>query len=517
MKIRHFVLLLSSILIPLLYSGCSSSRSAQVQKKELPKREFRGAWVSVIYQSQYQNMSSREMKQYFTDMLDELKACNVNAIVFQVRPTADAVYDSPIEPWSRHLTGVQGKAPELSFDPMAFLIEECHKRAMEFHAWLNPYRVTASKSDELSNDHIYWRNPDLFVQYGNQTYFDPGYPENRAHICRVVKDIVSRYDVDAIHMDDYFYPYPIAGEQFNDDRSFGMYGAAQGFASSQRADWRRNNVNKLIQELRQAITVTKPWVRFGISPFGIYRNKKSTPDGSGSNTNGLQNYDDLYADVQLWAEKGWIDYLIPQVYWEIGHTAADYETLVHWWAKNRKGGHLYIGQDVARTMKASDVRGISGDQLDHKMTLQRSQPAVGGACWWNAYELLKNMGSIADRLKQTEQAHPALIPAYTHLHNKSPKDIKKLKAEWTRDGYILHWSDDRNRNNPEAASYYVLYRFGKGDKENFNDPSKIVAVTGDASYKLPYKKGKDKYKYVVKTVDRFHNESKKGKSVKVKL
>lgn len=517
MKTQYLTLLLTSLFTLLIYSGCSSGRSTHVQKETLPKREFRGAWIQVVHQSRYQHMSPDEMKQYFVRLLDELKACNVNAIVFQVRPAADAFYASPIEPWSRYLTGKQGRAPEGQFDPMAFLIEECHKRAMEFHAWLNPYRVTASKFDELYDNHIYWQNTNRFVQYGNQIYFDPGYPENRAYICRVVKDIVSRYDVDAIHMDDYFYPYPIAGEQFNDDRSFGMYSAAQGFSPSQRADWRRNNVNLLIRELRQTIVATKPWVRFGISPFGIYRNKKSTPDGSGSNTNGLQNYDDLYADVQLWAEKGWIDYLIPQVYWEIGHTAADYETLVHWWANNHKGGHLYIGQDIVRTVKADDVRGRGGNQLDHKMTLQRSLPAIGGACWWPAYEIQDNAGGIADRLKQKEQVHPALVPAYTHLHDKAPKDVKKLKAEWTRDGYILHWVDDKNKNNPETASYYVIYRFGNKDKENFNDPSKIVAITGDPFYKLPYNKGKTKYKYAVRTVDRFHNESKKGKSVKVKL
>ena len=252
-------------------------------------------------------MTPAQMRKDFIRKLNTLQACGINAIIFQVRPEADAFYQSDIEPWSRFFTGEQGRAPEGNFDPMAFLIEECHKRNMEFHAWLNPYRASTAGNTRFAASHIYHRHPEWFVTYNKQILFDPGLPECRQFICRVVKDIVSRYDVDAIHMDDYFYPYPAGGAPFPDERSFRKYGVPKGYTEATKGNWRRQNVNTLISELRRTILLTKPWVRFGISPFGIYRNKKSTPDGSGSNTNGLQNYDDLYADVLHWVKQGWID------------------------------------------------------------------------------------------------------------------------------------------------------------------------------------------------------------------
>jgi len=482
-----------------------------------PKREFRGAWIHVIGQSQYQNMSSQKMKQYFIALLDSLQSLNINAVIFQVRPAADAFYFSELEPWSRYLTGTQGKAPDGNFDPMAFIIQEAHKRAMEFHAWLNPYRVTASENDVLCSTHLYHQHPERFIKYGGQLYFDPGLPENRNWIYKVVKDIVSRYDVDAIHIDDYFYPYPIAGEKFHDENSFRIYASSQGFNANQIGNWRRNNVNLLIEGIKRTIILTKPWVRFGISPFGIYRNKKNTLDGSGSNTNGLQNYDDLYADILLWMQKGWIDYCIPQIYWEIGHPAADYETLIRWWSKQQNKGQLYIGQDVERTMKASDLHFPKQNQLPRKMQLERTLPGIDGNCWWPGYSLAKNSNGAADSLRNHYQTYPALIPAYTHLHKRTPKDVKSLKAEWTPNGYLLCWKRNGDPQNPEKAQYYVIYRFKDKEKVQLNDPSKIVAVTHTLSFLLPYEKGTIKYKYVVTSVDRFHNETKKGKSKNVKL
>jgi hypothetical protein len=200
---------------------------------------------------------------------------------------------------------------------------------------------------------------------------------------------------------------------------------------------------------------------------------------------------------------------MPQIYWETGHPAADYETLIRWWTKNNYGGHLYIGQDVARTMKAGD--------LDRKMELERTLPAVYGNCFWPGYALLKNNGGIVDRLKNQYQPYPALIPAYLHQHAKRPKDVKSLKAEWTAQGYLLHWQRNGDPRNPEKAQYYVIYRFRNKEKTNLEDPSKIVAVTRETAYLLPYQNGTEKYKYIVTSVDRFHNETKKGKSKTLKL
>lgn len=217
------------------------------------------------------------MRKDFIRKLNYLQKCGINAIIFQVRPEADAFYKSDIEPWSRFYTGRQGLAPAGDFDVTAFLIEECHKRNMEFHAWLNPYQASTAGNTRFADSHIYNKHPEWFVTYNKQILFDPGLPESRQFICRVVRDIVSRYDIDAIHMDDYFYPYPVAGMPFPDDKSFQKYGLNKGYKVSQRAEWRRENVNKLIREIKRTILLSKPWVRFGISPFGIYRNKKAHP------------------------------------------------------------------------------------------------------------------------------------------------------------------------------------------------------------------------------------------------
>ena len=501
-----------AVLLVALVTSCKTTQ-LEVEKTEYlgdkPKREFRGAWIQTAFQGEYAQMSVAEMRKSFIKKLNYLQRCGINAIIFQVRPEGDAFYRSKYEPWSRFYTGVQGRAPEGNFDVMAFLIEECHKRNMEFHAWLNPYRVSTSGNTKFADSHIYYQHPEWFVTYNKQILFDPGLPQSRDYICKIVRDIVTRYDVDAIHMDDYFYPYPAAGQFFPDENSFRKYGLAKGYKPENKADWRRDNVNKLIHQIKRTILLNKPWLRFGISPFGIYRNKRSTPDGSGSNTKGLQNYDDLYADILYWVKQGWIDYNIPQIYWEMGHPLADYTTLIKWWSKNTNGGHMYIGQDVARTMKA--------DQLRQKMNYERRLPNIEGNCFWPANEILWNNKGVAEQLQSKYHRYPALIPAYTHLHNRAPQEVKKLKTEWTADGFILHWKAEQDKMNPELASYFVVYRFLKGEIVNLNDPSKIVKITRNTFCKLPYDEGKIKYRYVVTAVDRFHNESKKGKGKTIKL
>lgn len=505
-KYLHFL----PILFSCIFFSCATTHEVPAGRNlKSAKREFRGAWIQTAFQGEYKEMTPEQMKKDFRRKLDELQSAGINAIIFQVRPEADAFYPSQIEPWSRFCTGVQGKAPAEGFDPMGFLIAECHQRNMEFHAWLNPYRASTAGQTAFADSHIYHRHPEWFVTYNKQILFDPGLPDSRAFICKVVRDIVSRYDVDAIHMDDYFYPYPVAGVPFPDDKSFAKYGRPKGYTEARRGDWRRENVNTLVRELKRTILLTKPWVRFGISPFGIYRNKKSTPDGSGSRTNGLQNYDDLYADILRWVREGWIDYTMPQIYWEIGHPAADYITLIKWWDQAAGESHLYIGQDVARTMKAG--------QLTRKMRYARTLPHIEGNCFWPANEILWNNKGVADSLRRHYHRYPALIPAYTHLHSRPPGEVSKLKAEWTPDGYILHWKAKQSARNPELASYFVVYRFDPDEPVDLDNPAKIVAISRETAYRLPYDRGRRKYRYVVTAVDRFHNESVKGKSKKVKL
>lgn len=483
--------------------------------QEAPKREFRGAWLQTVYQEQFAKMDRGTMQKYLCDMLDKLQDVGINAIVFQVRPSSDAFYASKIEPWSRHLTGRQGKAPASGWDPMEFLIEECHKRNMEFHAWLNPYRVTTSKNELLTMNHIYHKNPEWFVEYDGKIYFDPGLPQSRRHIRKVVADIVSRYDVDAIHMDDYFYPYPVKGLEFPDDASFAAYHKQMGFAANQRKDWRRQNVNILIKGIREEITAHKPWVRFGISPFGIYRNQRTDP--MGSKTNGLQNYDDLYADVLRWTREGWVDYMVPQVYWEIGHTAADYETLAHWWDKHANDRHMYIGQSISRSLDNGSHLTTSDNHFGEKIELTRKLPNISGNCFWYGYQIANNEHRVATALSQKFHATPALIPAYSHINNQAPKEVKKVKANWSPEGYMLSWDRVETKDEMQKQHYFCVYQFDANEKIDLEDGSKLIGTTRSTTFKLPYNNGKTKYRYVVTAVDRMHNESTKGTAKKIKL
>lgn len=492
--------------VVVLFTACGTAKTMLTQSADpTPKREFRGAWIQTVGQDRYRKMNCAAMKFYLAEMVRKLDEAGINAVIFQVRPEADAFYKSDLEPWSRFLTGTQGQGPDdPSFDPLAFIIDECHKRGMELHAWLNPYRVKSNVNSVLAPDHIFWKYPERFVQYGNQLYFEPGLPENRSFICDVVRDIVSRYDVDAIHMDDYFYPYPIAGSPFPDDGSFNRYAASQGFSPSQRADWRRNNVNLLIQQLKYTIAGTKPWVRFGISPFGIYRNKRNDPNGS--DTNGLENYGDLYADVKHWVEKGWIDYNLPQLYWEIGHERADYSTLLRWWNANNYGRPLYIGQDLQRSMNKNE--------LDAKIRQSREMPFVNGNCYWYGYLVLENSGGVADTLKKGAHRAKAIIPAYTHLHKGRPGKVKKLAQVFTEDMHFLTWEHHERPRDPEAAQQFVVYRFSVDEKVDIRRAENIVAVTPDNFFVLPYEGGGNKYTYAVTALDAFKNE---GNAAKIKV
>ena len=483
---------------------------AQVQTgSAYPKREFRAAWIQSV-NGQFRGMPTEKLKQNLIGQLNSLQKAGINAIIFQVRPEADALYASRLEPWSRFLTGVQGKAPEPYWDPMQFMIDECHKRGMEFHAWINPYRTKTTLKSELAPNHVYNIHPEWFVTYGDQLYFDPALPESRRHICMVVSDIVSRYDVDAIHMDDYFYPYPIKGKDFPDDASFARFGG--GF--SNKGDWRRSNVNVLIKKLHETIREIKPWVKFGVSPFGIYRNESSDP--LGSKTKGLQNYDDLYADVLLWAREGWIDYNIPQIYWHIGHPVADYETLVKWWARNTENRPLFIGQSVMNTVQNADPKNLSINQLPRKMALQRAYQTIGGSCQWPASAVVENAGKYRDALIAEYHKYPALPPVFDFIDNEAPAKVRKMKPVWTEDGYILFWTAPKYKEEMNRAVQYVVYRFNDKEKVNIDDPSHIVAITRDNFYKLPYEDGKTKYRYVVTALDRLHNESKSvGKKIKL--
>ena len=398
-----------NILVCILYSVSAAVCTLSAQRSEMP---FRGAWIATVANIDWPTpeavgvpaLQQAQMEQ----MLDSLQSLGINAVIFQVRPTADALYWSELEPWSHWLTGLQGfwrshdgllEGTEDFYDPLEFVTTAAHDRGIQVHAWLNPYRVTIKSMDttKLVNNHIFRRHPEWFWKYGEQWYFEPGLDETREWICMIVEDIVCRYDIDAIHMDDYFYPYPLPRQPLPDRACFEAH--PRGFTDIR--EWRRNNVNMVIRDLSETIHKTKPWVEFGISPFGVWRN--NTRDSIGSATTaGLTNYDNLYADVLYWIREGWIDYVCPQLYWHIGNRAAGYDVLAHWWAKHVAGSDckLYIGMAPYRlgSMKEA-VQWRTGNEIDRQMKLNRTIPEITGECFYSTAPLLKNPLGVCDTIR----------------------------------------------------------------------------------------------------------------------
>lgn len=475
-----------------------------------PKREFRGAWIQCV-NGQFQGMSRDEMQANLTQQLNALEKAGINAVIFQVRAEGDALYASR-EPWSRFLTGTQGKAPNPYWDPLAWMVEQCHARGMEIHAWINPFRAKTKGTSQLAASHPYSLHPERCFAYDGLLIFDPGLEENRRYICSVAADIVRRYDIDGLHIDDYFYPYPAAGQAIPDRSTY----ESKKNGIDNIDDWRRYNVNVFIEMLSDSIHSAKPWVKFGVSPFGIYHNAREGSNLPGSNTSGLQNYDDLYADVLFWVNKGWVDYVIPQLYWEIGHERADYEELIRWWSRFCGARPLFIGQDVERTVRAADLRNPSINQMNEKFRLQRTLRAIQGSCLWYSAAVARNEGNFATVLEKNFHRTPALQPLFPFLDNKAPGKPRKVKALWMPDGFYLFWTPPKAKRETDAAKYYVVYRFGKDEEIDLSDPTHIVTLTDQTLIQLPYEHGREKFTYVVTALDRLQNESKPAK-VSVKL
>ncbi|MCR5181104.1 MAG: family 10 glycosylhydrolase [Bacteroidaceae bacterium] len=495
--------------ITLFLLACVFLSTASAQMPQSPKREFRGAWIQAV-NGQWQGLGRDRMRAELTRELNALQTAGINTILFQCRVEGDALYASQLEPWSRYLTGQQGTPPAPYWDPLEWMVQECHARGMEIHAWINPYRAKTKGTTMLATSHYVIQHPERCFTYGDLMLFDPGLPENRRYICTVAQDIVRRYDIDGFHIDDYFYPYPVAGQSIPDDASYSAYG--QGLT---RGDWRRQNVNAFIHELHEAIHAVKPWVKFGVSPFGIYRNEASWPGGS--RTNGLQNYDDLYADVLLWVQKGWVDYNIPQIYWEIGHKAADYEELIRWWSRNCTERPLIIGQDVDRTIAATDPNNPNQHQMAAKMALQRGLSGISGSCQWYARAVADDKGQYATLLRSYYHSRPALQPLMPWIDKKAPRKVRKLKAVQMNDGSMhLCWTAPRAKKEMDKAQLYAVYVFPKGMPVDLNNMNQIVCVTPDTHILLPYTLGTTKWTYVVTALDRLHNESKE-KKITVKL
>ncbi|MCL4124430.1 UNVERIFIED_CONTAM: hypothetical protein GTU68_020002 [Idotea baltica] len=471
-----------------------------------PKYEFRGVWIATVKNLDWPSRSdldSETQQQEFIEMLDEQVANGMNAVVVQVRPAADALYDSPYEPWSEWLTGTQGKPPEPYYDPLEFMIEESHKRGLEFHAWFNPYRAAANADavSLLAEDHVVKQNPDWFIRYGNSLLFDPGLPAARDFVINVILDVARRYNIDAVHFDDYFYPYRIQGEEFQDNYSFEMYG--EGFEN--RDDWRRNNVDELIRILHDSLITINPEILFGISPFGVWRNQDKDPQGSATRA-GQTCYDDLYADVRKWLEEGWIDYVAPQIYFSIGYPPAAFDELINWWSLNSFGKQVFVGHAPYKVGNNKDSNWDDPNEIPKQIKLTRDYGAIQGSIYFRAGFLTQNPLGITDSLRGNYYRLGALLPPRTEIDNIPPAAPVSLISESDKAGIALVWEDG---GIEEDARYYVIYR-GEGRDLPLATPTNMIVRLGDyPRYFLDENtRFLKKYHYIITTIDPFQNESK---------
>jgi len=428
----------------------------------------------------------------------------MNAVMVQIRPAADALYRSNLEPWSEWLTGRQGREPNPPYDPLAFVLEESHQRGLEFHAWFNPYRATLDTLTFLDAKHITKTKPEWFLKYDGKLLFNPGLPEVRQYITQVIMEVVRRYDIDGVHFDDYFYPYPIANKPIPDDSTFKYY--AEGFTNQN--DWRRHNINALIKMVSDSIKAAKPYVKFGISPFGVWQNQAEDPLGSATRA-GVPTYTALYADTRKWLQEGWIDYLVPQVYWHIGHKTADYRTIVEWWTRNNFNRHLYIGQGAYKINSDPNPAWHTAIEIPQQLRLNRSLLPVQGSVFFSSKSLMSNPNHLQDSLRQYFYQYPALVPTMAWKDNTPPLKPVNVTSKETDWGNLIRWQPADIAPTADLTRYYVIYRFKIKETLNTSNPQFIIGKVfcTQTSFLDKTAQPGERYTYLVTALDRLQNES----------
>ena len=492
-----------------------------------PVAELRGTWIATVANIDWPSkpgLPVERQKAELDSLFDVLKAMNMNAVFMQVRPAGDAFYNSTAVPWSKFLTGEQGLPPaDSSYDPLQYMVKAAHDRRMELHAWLNPFRATWDlDTASLSLIHPMRTLPphlkaQWFFRYGRRYYFNPGNPFVRQHLVNVVRDIITRYDVDGIHFDDYFYPYKEQGETLNDYNEFASN--PRGFTNIE--DWRRDNVNKLVQEVSQVIKKYKPYLRFGIGSFGVWRNSDRDPVNGSDTRSGITSYDDLYADILLWLKNGWIDYVAPQLYWSIGYPPSDYEKLVDWWSKHVYGKHLYVGHAAYKINNSpNDPNWTKPEEISKQVTLNRANPNVKGSIYFSAKPLLRNALGVQDTLISVLYQYPALVPPMPSLSKAPPATPQICRVQGTPSTVKLAWHVCDILSGDEAPHYFAIYRFDGEKVGNFRDPYNLLVTTPfyseDYIYEDQTAAEGSYYTYVVMAYNRANVESYSSEPIHIK-
>lgn len=486
-----------------------------------PKREMRGVWLSTHLSLDWPNRTQTPVQQRsaLTTLLDHNKATGVNSVFFQVRSQADAMYPSSIEPWSYYLTGTQGKTPSPAWDPLQFAIDESRKRGLEVHAWINPYRAVSdvsAASDPLkyASNHVSKLHPDWLLTIGTVQILNPGLPQVRDYVHGVVMDVVQRYDIDGLHFDDYFYQTGTIA----DDAAYAADPRGFPNTTAGRADWRRDNVALLIERIGASIRAAKPWVKFGISPSGIYRSdpnySSGTPDpalGSWTSLGAFQHYSSSFADTRKWMQEGWIDYLAPQVYWYIGQTGSDYQLLLPWWSLNTLGRHVYIGLADYKLNTTGWTAPSPDNQIARQITLNRGTPNIGGQVHFRQAFLVSNLLGYRTELMNNTYKKPALLPTMPWKSNSvAPGMPLGLSAARNTDNTVsLAWARPIEVSNEfEKVRRYAVYRAEQAPI-NLEDPANLLGLTDadQTSYTDASAVTGTYYHYVVTGLNRLHDES----------
>jgi len=438
-------------MLPFLCGLTMLSRPGPTQGADAPEipREFRAAWVATVDNIDWPSSRTLTVDQQKAEMLrllDTAAALKLNAIVFQVRPSCDALYSSKLEPWSEYLTGLQGRAPTPNYDPLEFAVKEAHARGLELHCWFNPYRAGhPAQKGPLAKSHIKNSHPEIVKQYGRYLWLDPGEPLVQKHSLAVIRDVVHRYDIDGVHIDDYFYPYPEKGQDFPDGPSYKSYQNAGGQLN--RNDWRRNNVDTFVQNLYRTIKSEKKWVKFGISPFGIYR-----PGFPESIKAGVDQYAELYADCKKWLNEGWCDYLSPQLYWPIAQKAQSYPVLLDWWiSQNAKGRHIWPGLYTSRLGSEEGKTWPIKEVLD-EIAVTRERPGATGEVHFSMKVFLDNRQNVLSVLGDGLYSHRSLVPASPWLGDDSPAS-PEVSAHKSDDG---RWNLEIKPGDHKAVRFYTI-------------------------------------------------------------
>jgi uncharacterized lipoprotein YddW (UPF0748 family) len=468
-----------------------------------PKHEFRAVWVATVvnidWPDSYSNSPARQ-QQDLIDLLDNMKACGMNAIIFQVRPECDALYESSYEPWSYWLTGAQGTAPSPYYDPLEFAIEEAHKRYMELHAWFNPYRAERSTGTfTLDENHVVNQHPDWILNFGSLKLLDPGLPMCRDYVTDVIMDVVHNYDIDGVHFDDYFYPYD--GTTNEDAETFASY--SRGITDI--GDWRRDNVNLLVTQVFDSIKAVKPHVKFGISPFGIW--KDGVPEGIW----GLDAYNVIYCDAVTWLQRRIVDYLTPQIYWQFGG-GQDYGKLLPWWADQTDDRHIYPGHAAYKINRW----GLPSE-MPNQVRLNRQTTDVFGSVYFSAQRIIDNPIGFRDSLRYDLYRTPALIPEMSWLDSIPPNPPINLIAHDVDVGTSLQWDAASAASDGDTARQYVIYRIEEDDTLSLSDPENILEIVPSDNLEYLDSRGEEylSYTYLVTSLDRLANESDASNAVDI--